>query len=207
MAGYLEEQTGGDGNILTWQTPNRQRLWGLVAAIPGAAAVAHGLYGSKTANVAEIVGGSILMLGGFLVATWTVKFALYLKEGRYEAVKGFLPVLLGERGPARDAFQCVCVRSELFTDAAQHDGEADEFEQFRVFMVWKNARREAMLIDTVPGSFIESLNKQDHHALALQSAERVAKPLGLEVLDQTVTKTSAVAVVEMEESSAEPVQG
>lgn len=207
MAGYLEEKAGGDGSVLTWETPSRQRLWGLVAAVPGAVAVAHGLYSAKTPNIVEVMAGSVLMLGGFLVATWTVRFVLNLSEGAYQAVKGFLPVLMGEQGPAREAFQCVCVRTELFTDAARHDGEADEYEQYRVFMVWKNPRREAMLIDTVPESFIESLNKKDHHALALESANKVAKPLGLEVLDQSVAAVSAVAVVEMEEESAETVKG
>lgn len=202
MAGYLEEKTGGDGSILTWQTPNRQRLWGLVAAIPAAGMVAHGLYGQKTVNVGEVVAGAILMLGAFLVATWTVKFALHLNEGKYEAVKGFLPVLLGERGPAKDAFQCVAVRAELFTDAAKHDGEGEEYEQFRVFMVWKNPRREAMLIDTIPTNFAESLDKKDHHALAVEHAQKIAKPLGLDVLDQARVK----AVVEMAVETVEPVQ-
>ncbi len=195
MAGYLEERTGGDGNVLSWQTPNRQRLWGLVAAIPAAVLVAHGLYGGKSVNVGEVVVGSVLMLGAFLVATWTVKFGLNLKEGSYESVRGFLPALFGERGPAKDAFQCVAVRAENFVEAAKRELEAEEFEQFRVFLVWKQAGREAMLLDTIPDSYAESLDKRDHHAMAIEHAQRIAKPLGLEVLDQARVR----AVVSMAE--------
>ncbi len=184
MAGYLEERTGGDGHTLSWQTPNRQRLWGLVAAIPAAVMVAHGLYGTKAVIVGEVIAGSVLMFGAFLVATWTVKFSLNLQDGTYQSVRGFIPALFGERGPAKDAFQCVAVRAEVFTEAVKHEADAEEFEQFRVFLVWKKAGREAMLLDTIPGSYEESLDRRDHHALAINHADRIAKPLGLEVLDQ-----------------------
>lgn len=203
MAGYLEEKTGGDGNVMSWQTPNRQRLWGLVAAIPAAVMVAHGLYGAKTVLIGEVIAGSVLMFGAFLVATWTVKFGLNLKEGTYESVRGFLPALFGERGPAKDAFQCVAVRAELFSEAVKHEGEAEEFEQFRVFLVWKKAGREAMLLDTIPDGYAESLDKRDHHALAIEHAQRIAKPLGLEVLDQARVR-AVVSIPDVE--SVETVQ-
>jgi len=203
MAGYLEEKTGGDGNVMSWQTPNRQRLWGLVAAIPAAVMVAHGLYGAKTVLIGEVIAGSVLMFGAFLVATWTVMFGLNLKEGTYESVRGFLPALFGERGPAKDAFQCVAVRAELFSEAVKHEGEAEEFEQFRVFLVWKKAGREAMLLDTIPDGYAESLDKRDHHALAIEHAQRIAKPLGLEVLDQARVR-AVVSIPDVE--SVETVQ-
>jgi hypothetical protein len=201
MAGYLQEKTGGDGNEMTWQTPNRQRLWGLAAAIPAAIFVAHGLYGGRDIQVWEVVFGSVLMFGAFLVATWTVKFSLNLKEGTYESVRGFLPALFGERGPAKDAFQCVAVRAEVFTAAVKHEEEAEEFEQFRVFLVWKKAGREAMLLDTIPDSFAESKDKRDHHSLAIEHAQRIADPLELEVLDQARIR----AVVTMAESVEQEV--
>ncbi|MFM9872707.1 MAG: hypothetical protein ACKVQS_04485 [Fimbriimonadaceae bacterium] len=201
MAGYLEEKTGGDGNVLSWQTPNRQRLWGLLAAIPAAIFVAHGLYGEKDVKVWEVVVGSILMFGAFLVATWTVKFGLNLKEGSYESVRGFIPALFGERGPAKEVFQCVAVRAETFVEAAKRELEAEEFEQFRVFLVWKQAGREAMLLDTIPDTYEESLDKRDHHAMAIEHAQRIAKPLGLEVLDQARVR----AVVTMQEGIEEQV--
>jgi len=199
MAGYLEEKKGGEGHILTWQTPNRQRLWGLVSAIPPALLIAHGLYGAKTVNATEVIAGSVVLFGAFLVATWTVKFGLNLKEGTYQYVKGFLPILLGDKGPAREAFQCVAVRAENFMDAAKHENDPNfkEFDQYRVFMVWKNPRKEAMLIDTIPGNFAESLDGKDHHKAALECAQSVAKPLKLDVLDQAMP----VAVVSMAEAT------
>lgn len=201
MAGYLEEKKGGEGHILTWQTPNRQRLWGIVSAIPPALLIAHGLYGAKTVNMTEVIAGSVVLFSAFLVATWTVKFGLDLKAGTYQHVKGFLPFLFGQRGPAKEAFQCVAIRAESFVDAAKHEDDinSNEFDQYRVFMVWKNPRKEAMLIDTIPGSYAESLDGKNHHQAAVDCAQSIAKPLKLEVLDQAIS----VAVVSMAEKPAE----
>jgi hypothetical protein len=195
MAGYLEEKLGGDGTVMTWQTPNRQRLWGLVAALIPAMMIAHGLYGFRRIVVWEVAVGAVLLFGAFLVATWTVKFSLDLNKGRYEFVKGFLPVLLGERGRADMAFQCIAVRSERFDAAARHDVDAQEFLQYRVFAIWKQARKEAMLLDTVPDSYQESLDGKDHYRAAMEHARRIAEPLGLEVQDHA----RVMAAVLMEE--------
>jgi hypothetical protein len=150
----------------------------------------------------EVVSGGVLMLGAFLVATWTVKFELNLKSGGYQFVRGFLPVLVGQRGPARNAFQCVAIRSERLDEVAGHEDEAATFDRYRVFMVWKQPGVEAMLVDTCPENYTESLNGRDHHAQALATANKIAGPLGLEVLDQAVV-ASAVAVVEMPDTVRE----
>jgi|GEM_PF-3463018 len=200
MAGYLEERQEDEGHLLRWQTPNRQRLWGILGSLIPAAIMAHGLYGFKKPFIPEIIAGAFLLLACFLVATWTVKFTLNLNDGTYQFVKGFLPILLGEKGKARDAFQCVAVRIEEMVDAKKHEGDPDApyFEQYRVFMIWKEARREAMLLDTIPESYAESLKQRDFYAEAIARAKGIATPLKLSVLDQAV----AHAVVEMEDAVA-----
>lgn len=204
MAGYLEEKRETDGNVLTWQTPNRQRFWGLAAAIPPALIITHGLYGAPRPNIPEIVFGAVLLFGAFLVATWTVRFRLNLKTASYEHVKGFLPILLGEKGSARDAFQAVAVRAETMVDAARHenDPDAQDFTQYRVFMVWKKAGREAMLLDTLPANYAESTKPLNFLAKALARAEEIANPLKIDVLDQATIR-AVVAIAEPAESQGQ----
>lgn len=199
MAGYLEEKVGGDGSVMTWQTPNRQRLWGLAAAVVPAIMIGHGLYGFREVVVWEVVLGSVLLFGAFLVATWTVKFSLDLNKARYEYVKGFLPVLLGQRGKAEDALQCIAVRAERFDAAARHELDAQEFMQYRVFAIWKAARKEAMLLDTIPANYQESLDGKDHYKRAVDHARKIAEPLGLELQDHA--RVMAAVMIEEEEPS------
>ena len=200
MAGYLEEQATGEGHSLTWQTPNRQRLWGLGIAIIPMIALIVDLSDLRRVSTPLVVGSSVLLLAAFLVATWTVKFSLDLKDGTFQFVKGFLPVLLGEKGKASDEFQCLAIRQEQMLDAGRHENDpnAETFDQYRLLLVWKNPRREAMLLDTMPVDFITSRRNLNFHEMALARANELCTPLGLKCLDQTVVAQAAVMMDEAE---------
>lgn len=197
MSGYLEEKRERDGAVITWQTPNRQRWWGLVAAILPTGMMLHATRNIEKVNMTEVIAASVLLLGALMVATYTVRFQLNLRLKTFEAVRGFLPAFFwGERGTCQDAFQCVALRKEEMLDAKRHenDPDADSFDQYRVFMVWKNPRREAMLIDTEPGDYEESRLGGDFRGKARQRAREISEKLGIDMLDQTLD----TAVVEAE---------
>lgn len=205
MAGYLEEKATGEGHILTWQTPNRQRLWGLGIAVLPAVALIWDLSDLRKVSTPLVVVSSILLLAAFLVATWTVKFSLNLQEGTFQFVKGFLPVLLGEKGKAKDEFQCLAVRQEQMLDAGRHENNphGETFDQFRLLMVWKNPRREAMLLDTMPQDFAHSLRQLNFHELAMARAQELCGPLGVPCLDQSQRATAAVMLEESAEAATQ----
>ncbi|MDI9638956.1 hypothetical protein QPK87_27885 [Kamptonema cortianum] len=186
MSGYLEQKEEKDGMIKTWQTPLRQRYWGLGLSLIPAGMIIFAIRDLSQVNKPLLVAGSVLLLATFLVATWTVKFSLHLRYGTYEAVRGFIPFLFGERGRVSEAFQCVSVRAEPMLDAARYedDPSAKSFDVYRVFLVWEDPRREAMLIDSCPASYQESLQDIDFHAKADAVAGNLADALGIPFLDQ-----------------------
>lgn len=210
MSGYLQEITEKNGDIQTWQTPGRQRWWGLVAAIVPAGVLIHALRDINNVIVSEVIVAGFLLLGALMVATYTVRFSLDLSAGTYQFVKGFLPVFFwGDRGDAKDAFQCIAVRKDTFLDASRHenDPDAEDFDQYRVVMVWKNPRKEAMLIDTEPLNWEESRKALDFRARAQARAHELAPRLGLDVLDQTDSEArSEHAAVEMKEEASKAAE-
>ncbi len=199
MAGYLEEKQTGDGDILTWETPNRQRLWGLLGlGLPGIYLVLT-VFKAVPVNQGLVVASVVVFFVSVLAATWTTKLTLNLKTGNYGFVKGFLPFLFGDRGIASEAFNCVVVRVGTMLDAARHenDPDAESFDQYTVCLVWKDPRRQAMLIDTMPIDITQSKRDTDFHQLAVQRAAKIANPLGISLLDQSV----ALAAVSIEEAA------
>lgn len=185
MGIYLEESRRVEENELIWQTPNRQRYWGLGAMVISAAVVAYSLRGvPRRIENLELVIGSVFLLGSILATTWTVKLKLNAKYQTYEFVKGFLPFLFGEKGPATSAFECVAVRKEEILEGAKDDVDRKSFYSFKVFLVWKDAR-EAMMLDSFPENYAASLEDDDFHAWAMARADSLSEATGLPVLDQT----------------------
>lgn len=204
MAGYLDEIEESDGAIRTWQTPNRQRWWGLVAALVPAGILIH-----ATRNINKIVWPEVWVAGAFLVgamlvALYTVRFSINLRSGTYLSKKGFLPSFFwGEEGKCVSSFECVALRKDTMIDANRHDGDpdADSFDQYRVLLVWKDPAREAFLIDTEPSDYAQSLMKVDFRAMAMMKAKEIADSVGLTILDQTEIR----AAVSMESSATETI--
>lgn len=191
-------------DILQWQTPNSQRLWGILGAIIPTGMIMFAMKDWPKFNAGLLWLGGLLLVIALLMATWTVKFKLDLSARTYESVRGFLPVLLGDRGDARSAFQCVAIRTDAMLDAKAHedDPNAKSFEQFRIVLVWKEPGKDPVLLDLVPDSYAESLQDNDFHAEAIAVAGKVAERLGVDMIDQSPyarrkPKVSGQAVVAM----------
>lgn len=199
MGGYLEEKRSPEGHIQLWQTPNRQRWWGLVAAIIPSVFLIWSLTREQV-NPLNVTVGCLALMGAFLVATWTQRFVLNTRYGIYEYTKGFLPFLFGDKGRCQEAFECVCLRKESPIDAAKKDDDPSEmtFDQYRLFLVWKSARRENILINTFP--LVTERSEDDIHAVAENEGETLAKALRLQFMDQTIAY-AAIHVTEDEEES------
>ena len=197
MSGYLEEKFEKDGSVLTWQTPNRQRLWALLVVGVAGAILMHATQNLHNILWPEVYLAGALFVGAVLVALYTVRFSLNLRAGTYQNVKGFLPVFFwGERGKCLATFQCLAIRKDTLLDASRHENDpnAESFDQYRLMLVWKDPRREAFLLDTCPLNYSESLMSKDFHGKILAKAYEFGQKLDLEVLDQTVTH----AVVEVD---------
>ena len=199
-------------DILQWQTPNSQRLWGICGAIVPTGMIMFAMKDWPKFNAGLLWLGGLLLVIALLLATWTVKFRLDLSARTYESVRGFLPILLGDRGDARTAFQCVAIRTDAMMDAKAHedDPNAKTFEQFRIVLVWKEPGKDPVLLDLVPDSFAESLQDKDFHDEALVVAGKVADRLGVDMIDQSPysrrkVKPSAQAVVAMADESSSVV--
>ncbi len=200
MSGYLEEKNEKDGSILTWQTPNRQRLWGLAVVVVAGLVLMHATQNIRSVNWPEVYVAGALFIGAMLVSLYTVRFSLNLRAGTYQNVKGFLPIFFwGERGKCVAKFQCLAIRKDTFLDAGKHENDpnAESFDQYRLVMVWKDPLRQGFLVDTQPVNYLESLERRDFHSEMLHRAHELAGQLGLDVLDQTVTH----AVVEVSDDS------
>ncbi|MCU0315893.1 MAG: hypothetical protein MUC92_04820 [Fimbriimonadaceae bacterium] len=200
MSGYLVETKSSDGDVVMWQTPNRQRLWGLAGMAVGAGILIYEFIDLRRVDWSWSWIGWVILGGSYLAASWTIRFALNYREQGYRFVRGFLPFLFGEKGES-SAFQCVSIRREMMLDATKHEGETDSFDQFRVFIVWKDPKREAMLLDTFPADYKESLTKRDFYADALARAKEFAKGMNVELLDQV----RGMAVVVEDDKASSPV--
>jgi len=205
MGIFLEASRRSDGNVWIWQTPNRQRFWGIGAMVVSGMLVAYSLRGiPRQIDALELIVGSAFMILAILATTYTVKFSLNFKYQTYEFVKGFLPFLFGEKGRCSEAFECVALRKEELTEGRPDDPDAKTFYSYKVFMVWKDPTREAMLLDSFPATYDESLSGEDFLAQAEKRAHEFAAGTLVRFLDQS--KEAAAKVIEPleAESSASP---
>lgn len=189
MSVYLQESRRADGSGISWQTPFKQRLLGLFFSL---AAMIVCMYGVRNAGTTrgidwEITAtGGVFLLASILATLWTVKVSLDFRSRTYQRVKGFLPILIGHRGPAEE-IAAVSIRKEEITETKGmiRAIELGVYRAYRVFLVWKDARQEAFLVDSFPSDFAASLTDEEFHARALDCAEDLGNKLGIPVLDST----------------------
>jgi len=187
MGIYLEESRRSDGNVWIWQTPNRQRYWGIGAMVGAGLIVIYSLRSiPQRVETLELVIGCAFLFVAILATTFTVKFSLNSKYQTYEFVKGFLPFLFGEKGRCTEAFECVAIRKEELVEGRPDDPNVRSFYSYKVLMVWKDPLREAMLLDSFPETYDESLAAEDFHAAARERAMEFSNGTLVRFLDQSI---------------------
>ncbi len=200
MGIYLEESRRSDGNVWIWQTPNRQRFWGIGAMLGAGLIVIYSLRGiPQRIETLELVIGCAFLFVAILATTFTVKFSLNSKYQTYEFVRGFLPFLFGEKGRCSEAFECVAIRREELVEGRPDDPDVKSFYSYKVFMVWKDPLREAVLLDSFPETYDESLAPDDFHAAAHARAMEFSNGTLVRFLDQSIE----LQPVAIEEEGAE----
>ncbi len=203
MSGFLEETRQAEAGICTWQTPIRQRFWGLGGCAVAGLIMSHALSVAglrfDRLNSIEFWVGAVAMVIAILATTYTTRFTLNFRSRTYAFTRGFLPILLGEKGVTANAVQAIALRRETSMDAGKHDGETNLqcFEQFRIILVWKTVSREAMLLDTFPSSYEDSKRNVDFHALAMERAHELSEGTGVQLLDQTLSFSLAAVTDEV----------